>query len=39
VVFGRIDPAWGWRKGARSDLAALPPLRRSARTFDPLGAK
>jgi glycosyltransferase involved in cell wall biosynthesis len=39
VVFGRIDPAWGWRKGARSDLAALPPLRRSARAFDPLGAK
>jgi glycosyltransferase involved in cell wall biosynthesis len=29
VVFGRIDPVWGWRKGARSDPAALPPLRRA----------
>ena len=29
VVFGRIDPVWGWRKGARSNLAAIPPLRRS----------
>lgn len=28
IVFGRIDPVWGWRKGARSDLAAIPPLRR-----------
>jgi glycosyltransferase involved in cell wall biosynthesis len=29
VVFGRIDPVWGWRKGARSNPAAIPPLRRS----------
>jgi hypothetical protein len=36
VVFGRIDPAWGWRKGARSNLAAIPPLRRSI--SDPIGA-
>lgn len=28
VVFGRIDPVWGWSKGARSDPAAIPPLRR-----------
>ena len=27
IVFGRADPVWGWRKGARSDLAAIPPLR------------
>ena len=39
VVFGRIDPAWGWRKGARSDLASLPPLRGPARSADPLSAK
>jgi glycosyltransferase involved in cell wall biosynthesis len=30
IVFGRIDPVWGWRKGARSNLAAIPPLQRSA---------
>jgi glycosyltransferase involved in cell wall biosynthesis len=36
VVFGRIDPVWGWRKGARSDLAAIPPLRRSI--SGPVGA-
>lgn len=29
IVFGRIDPVWGWRKGARADIAAIPPLRRS----------
>ena len=27
IVFGRVDLAWGWRKGARSDPAALPQLR------------
>jgi hypothetical protein len=26
IVFGRIDPIWGWRRGARSNLAAIPPL-------------
>ena len=30
IVFGRVDPMWGWRKGVRSDLAAIPPLRGSA---------
>jgi glycosyltransferase involved in cell wall biosynthesis len=39
VVFGQIDPAWGWSKGARSDIAALPPLRGSARISDPSGAR
>jgi hypothetical protein len=29
IAFGRIDPVWGWRKGARSNLAAIPPLQRS----------
>ena len=28
IVFGRMDPIWGWRKGARSDLAEIPPLHR-----------
>ena len=39
VVFGRVDPIWGWRKGARWDVAALPPLRSSARSSDPLAAR
>ena len=30
VVFGRLDPVWGWGKGARSNPAAIPRLRRSA---------
>lgn len=34
LAFGRIDPVWGWRKGARSDLASIPPLRGSG----PVGA-
>lgn len=29
IAFGRIDPVWGWRKGARSNLAAIPPLQHS----------
>lgn len=29
IAFGRIDPVWGWGKGARSDLAAIPPLKRA----------
>ncbi|WP_214411212.1 glycosyltransferase [Sphaerisporangium fuscum] len=29
IVFGETDPVLGWRKGARSDPAALPPLLRS----------
>jgi glycosyltransferase involved in cell wall biosynthesis len=37
VVLGRLDPAWGWRKGARSNLAALPPLRRRAGATDAPG--
>jgi glycosyltransferase involved in cell wall biosynthesis len=37
VVFGRIDPVWGWRKGARSNPAALPPLRRSVSDRDSAG--
>ena len=36
IAFGRIDPVWGWRKGARSDLAAIPPLQRSI--SDPISA-
>lgn len=34
VVFGRIDPVWGWRKGVRADLAAIPQLRRSISISD-----
>jgi hypothetical protein len=36
IAFGRIDPVWGWRKGARSNLAAIPPLQRSI--SDPVNA-
>lgn len=36
IAFGRMDPVWGWRKGARSDLAAIPPLQHSGQ--DPVTA-
>jgi glycosyltransferase involved in cell wall biosynthesis len=29
IVFGRTDPVRGWRHGARSDIQAIPPLRRT----------
>jgi len=29
IVFGRLDAVWGWRQGLRSELDALPPLRRA----------
>lgn len=28
IVFGVPDPVWGWRKGIRSDLSAIPALPR-----------